>query len=168
VSLDNVISIAIPLVLVVVLFINTGGARPLRLGQLWITPAVAIVSIITGLVFQNYRALGAIDFALVGTAAVIGLTTGLLRAGTVKLWIDQSTGKLFSRTQSYALILFIILAGLRYTILVHNVVKFGPVQAQAVFYAAMVFALTMIISQRIGIFRRALVLLKHDKSLVQN
>ena len=79
-QLALILTIAIPLALVVALFVNTGPEKPLSVWQLAITPAVAIVTIGACLLLQQHPPFGTLAIAGMAAAAAIGLTTGTLRA----------------------------------------------------------------------------------------
>jgi hypothetical protein len=158
-AVATLVSVGVPLALVVLLFVNTGPEQPLRLRQLWITPVVAVLSISAALVWQRHGQFGPVAWGGFAAAAVVGLTTGTLRAGTVKMRIDQDTGQLLSRTTSYALVLFVGLLGFR--LITVGMPGDKPIAA---FDAALVFAMAMIVAQRLGIFRRAVRLLRQASS----
>jgi hypothetical protein len=151
------LTFAIPLALVVALFVRTGPERPLTLWQLAITPAVAVVTIAGSLMLQDRPSFGMIAWIGLGAAALVGLTTGTLRAGTVKMRIDPATGRLLTQTSSYAFILFAALFGIRF---VGAWTRGYETTSLALFDAALLFALAMIVAQRLGIFRRARILLR--------
>jgi hypothetical protein len=156
----TLLSMAIPMALVIALFVRTGREGPLRFGQLWITPAVAVLSIGTALLLQPHAPFERLIWVAFGVAGLIGLTTGTLRARSVLMRLDPVSGRVLTKTQSYAIALFAALFAFR--------VVTGPwlaadpaAQQRAIigFDATLVFALAMIVAQRIGIFRRATLML---------
>lgn len=155
-GIATLLTFAIPLALVVALFVQTGAERPLRLRQLLVTPAIAVATIVTSLALQRHPPFGAWALAGLATAVAVGLATGTLRAGTVRMRIDPATGALLTRTSSYAFILFAALFGIR---MVGQWTRGHEAVSLALFDAALLFALAMIVSQRLGIFRRARALL---------
>ena len=151
-TIGFVLSLAIPLALVVTLFLRTGPEQPLRVGQLWITPVVAVGSILAALILQPHPPFPTAVLVVGGVAVAIGLCTGTWRADTVKMRIDPATGTLLSQTASYAALLFVALLGLRFAGALA-----GPTHQQwsiGLFDAALLFAMAMIVAQRVGIFRR--------------
>lgn len=152
-NLGLILSLAIPIALVVALFLRTGPEKPLNLRQLWITPIIAVASIGAALVLQKHPPFGPLVLVGFMVAFAIGLTTGTLRAGTVRMRIDPETGTLLSQTASYAFVLFAALFGLRF------VGELGGAGAArwtiGLFDSALLFAMAMIVAQRLGIFRRA-------------
>ncbi|MDB5677908.1 CcdC protein domain-containing protein [Sphingomonas bacterium] len=156
------LTVAIPLALVIALFVTTGAEKPLTLWQLAITPTVAIATIGVCLVLQQHPPFGVP--AVVGMAApgAVGLMTGTLRAGTVRMRVDPVTGALLTQTSSYAFILFAALFGIRF---VGAWTRGHEATSLALFDAALLFALAMIVTQRLGIFRRARTLLRAEAPL---
>ncbi len=161
----EILSIIIPLVLVIALFVRTGREGPLRFDQLWITPAVAILSIGAALALQPHARFGMLAWIALGAAGPIGLTTGTLRARTVRMRLDPASGRVLTKTQSYAAALFAALFAFR--LLTGPWLGADPAMQQRAitgFDATLTFALAMIVAQRIGIFRRATLMLAGARS----
>ncbi|MBY0521233.1 MAG: DUF1453 family protein [Sphingomonas sp.] len=161
----GVLSIGIPLALVAALYVRTGREGPLRFDQLWLTPAVAVLSIATALALQPHAPFGALAWAALAIAALIGLTTGTLRARTVRMRFDPENGRVLTKTQSYAFALFAALFAFR--LLTGPWLAADPAAQQRAiigFDATLAFALAMIVAQRLGIFRRSTRLLAGARS----
>lgn len=151
-----IVAVGVPLLLVASLYIRTGREGPLRFDQLWITPVVAVLSIGAALALQQHAPFDPLAWAVLASAALVGLATGTLRAATVAMRLDPDSGQALSKTQSYAFALFAALFAFRF-VMGASMAGDPTMQQRAIvgFDAALVFALAMIVTQRIGIFRRA-------------
>lgn len=141
----------VPLIVIAVLYFRTSRSkpRPVSVNSLWIVPAIAVLGIGSALWFQPHPAFGIGAFAIFATALALGVGTGLLRARTLKLRRCEDTGKVLMETSSYAFLLLAALVLLRTAF--RNIS--GGLGIVAV-DASMLFALGMIVTQRITVWMR--------------
>jgi hypothetical protein len=148
---EQLLPYLVPLIVVVVLYFRTSRAkpRPVSINMLWIVPAIAVLGIGSALWFQPHPAFGIGAFAIFAAALMLGIGTGSLRARTLTLRRCEDTGKVLMETSSYAFILLAALVLLRTAF--RNVS--GGLGVVAI-DASMLFALGMIVTQRLTIWMR--------------
>jgi Protein of unknown function (DUF1453) len=141
----------VPVIVVVALFFRTrpGRARPVSVNSLWIVPLVAVLGIGTALVAQPHAAFGPGAYAIFAVALAFGIGTGTLRARTLTLRRCPDTGKVLMETSSFAFLLLLALFGLR-TLFRNMSGSLGLVAIDA----SLLFALGMIVTQRLTIWMR--------------
>ena len=126
-------------------------AQRLRPGLLWIAPLIAVLGIGAGLWFLPHPSPTPLNIAALAAALALGIGAGIARAHTVKLSRHPETGEVMSQTGSFAIVLLLVLVGVRYVL--RNEFS-GPHPAVIFITASMVFALAMIVTQRVATFRR--------------
>ena len=143
----------VPLIVVGVLFFRMRRmpARPVNISSLWIVPLIAVLAIGSGLWFMPHPVFKAIDYGIMAAAAILGIGTGVLRARTLTLRRCPDTGRVLMETSSFAFVLLVALIVVRLTF--RNIA--GSLGAVAV-DASMLFALGMVVTQRLTIWRRVL------------
>ena len=148
---QQVLPYVVPLIVIVVLYFRTSRAkpRPVSINSLWIVPAIALLGIGSALWFQPHPAFGVGAFAIFAVAVMLGIGTGALRARTLTLRRCEDTGKVLMETSSFAFVLLAALVLLRTAF--RNVS--GGLGIVAV-DASMLFALGMIVTQRLTIWWR--------------
>lgn len=136
-----------------------GKPRRLRLGTLWIIPAVVII--LAGVVFWEYPPSG-LDWLWVAMGLAAGGIIGWWRARLVEIGIDPESGKLSQRSSAGALIFLAVLVLVRW--LLRSAVMlggarwhFGAMLISDIFIAIAVGALSF---YRIEIYLRARRLLR--------
>ncbi len=141
----------VPLIVIVVLYFRTSRAKPRPVGVrwLWVVPTIALVGIGSALWFQPHPAFGPGAYAIFALAGATGVATGILRARTLRLRICEETGKVLMETSSYAFILLAALVLLRSAF--RNTASGLGVAAVD---ASLLFALGMIVTQRLTIWLR--------------
>ena len=146
----DILPYLVPLIVVGVLFIRMRRmpARPVNLAALWIVPLIAGIGIGTGLWFQPHPAFGVGAYLSLGVALTLGIATGFMRARTLTLRRCPDTGRVLMETSSLAFLLLIAL------VVVRSAFRgaAGSLGAVAV-DASMLFALGMIVTQRLTIWR---------------
>ena len=145
----------VPLILVGVLYfrMRTSPARPVNVAALWIVPTIAVLGIGTELWFQPHSAFGPLAYAALAAALTLGIGMGTVRARTLSLRRCPDTGRVLMETSSFAFILLVILVIIR-SALRNMAGSLGTVAIDA----SMLFALGMIVTQRLTIWRRMRVL----------
>lgn len=141
----------IPIIVVGVLLLRNrpGRARPVRVTALWIVPLIAALAIGSGLYFQPHPTFYAGAYATFAGALALGIATGNLRARTLTLRRCPDTGKVLAETSSLAFLLLAALMLLRMTFRQMSG-SLGVISIDA----SMLFALGMIATQRLTIWRR--------------
>jgi membrane protein CcdC involved in cytochrome C biogenesis len=141
----------IPFIVLGILFLRMrpGRARPVRIASLWIAPLVATLGIGSALWFQPHPAFHVGAYAIFAVGLALGIGTGVLRAHTLTLRRCPDTDKVLMETSSFAFILLAALVLLRMAF--RNMS--GSLGVVAV-DASMLFALGMIVTQRLTIWMR--------------
>jgi hypothetical protein len=113
----NLLQYAIPvLVISLVLFFrfrSMGKARPLRLERLWIVPAIYLALTLVLFWEMTPRGLG---WLWAGLAFVAGSAIGWYRGKAMKISVDPETHALNQVASPLAMLVIIVLIGLRYAI----------------------------------------------------
>ncbi len=141
----------IPIMVVGLLFLRNrpGRPRPVQVNALWIVPLIAVLAIGSGLYFQPHPTFYAGAYLTFGVALALGIATGNLRARTLTLRRCPDTGRVLAETSSFALALLAGLVLLRMTLRQMS----GSLGVIAI-DASMLFALGMIVTQRLMILSR--------------
>ena len=113
----NLLQYLIPaLVIGLVLFLRfraMGKARPLRLERLWIVPAIYLA--LTIFLFAEMTPHG-LGWLWAGLAFAVGGAIGWYRGAMMKIHVDPETHALNQTASPFALLVIVILIGLRYAI----------------------------------------------------
>ena len=152
-TLQTVLPILIPLVIVLALLRRAHTSRRLHVGRLWVTPVLVAASIGSGLYFLPHPALTPVSLAVFAAALGLGAMPGVLRARSIVLH-HSDEGHLMARTSSFAVLLLGVLIALRYAAS-HFAMGLGRDVATTAVDASMLFALAMVVCQRIAMWRRA-------------
>lgn len=149
---EQLLPYVIPLIVVGVLFFRMRRmpARPVNMTALWIVPLIAVLGIGSGLWFTPHPVFGPAAYAIMASAIVLGIGTGVMRARTLTLRRCPDTGRILMETSSFAFVLLVVLVLIRSAF--RNMA--GSLGAIAV-DASMLFALGMVVTQRLTIWQRA-------------
>ncbi|MBV9882487.1 MAG: DUF1453 family protein [Sphingomonadaceae bacterium] len=116
-SQPNLLQYLIPVVVIgLVLFLrfrSMGRARPLRLGLLWIVPAIYLV--LTIFLFAEMTPHG-LGWLWAGLAFVLGSVIGWYRGASMKIHVDPETQALNQASSPLALLFIVALIALRMAI----------------------------------------------------
>jgi hypothetical protein len=122
-----------------------------RTGALWVAPAIAVLFMGFGLWAMPHLDKTPLTFAALALGLALGIGAGIARAHTVKLSLHPETGEVMAQTGSYAILLLIVLFAVRYAARA----EFASGHPALVFIeASMLFALGMIVTQRLATWRR--------------
>ena len=147
----DIVPYVVPLVVVAILFFRMRRmpARPVNVATLWIVPLIAAAGIGMGLWFTPHPLFGPGAYAIMVSALILGIGTGLLRARTLVLRRCADTGRVLMETSTVTFVLLVAL------LLVRSAVRnmAGSMGAVAI-DASMLFALGMVVTQRVAIWRR--------------
>ncbi len=122
-----------------------------RTGWLWVAPVVATLAIGSGLWFMPHPALTPLTVLALAAGLAVGIGTGIARAHAVKLSLHPETGEVMAQTGSFAIVLLLVLIAVRYAARA----EFAAGHTALLFIeASMLFALGMIVTQRLATFRR--------------
>ena len=143
------------LVVLLLLYFRTRKPYRLRPRSLWITPLLATLLVASAVFIQPHEPFGVLAYAGFGVCIIVGTAIGLLRAHSINLWLDPASGQVMAKASSLALLLigavFVVRAVLREV--------FDPTgQNAAAINALLLFALAMIIAQRVVMWKRYRVL----------
>ncbi len=141
----------VPIIVVGILFLRNrpGRARPVRVAALWIVPLIATLGIASALYFQPHPTFYAGAYATFAVALALGIATGNLRARTLTLRRCPDTSRVLAETSSLAFLLLAALMLLRMTFRQMS----GDLGVIAI-DASMLFALGMIVTQRLTMWSR--------------
>lgn len=134
---------------------NLNRARPLRKRALLVLPIVYVLIVAATLWLRPPSALGWLCGA---GGVVLGALAGWQRARLMRLHVDGATGAVMMRQSPAALILLVVIVGLRRLFVPTEAVDLGaPMPAEALLAtdALLGFALGMIVAQRLELWRRA-------------
>jgi len=153
-SWQSLIPYLVPIIVVAVLWlrIRPGREVPITPERLWIIPLVATLGIGTALVMSPHHNYGPLQYVILILAVALGVTTGRWRAHTVTLRHDGQ--RVLMSTSSYAFVLLIAL------VIARQIARTEMETAHiaVAIDAPLVFALGMIITQRLTLWRRIRVL----------
>ena len=149
-TLQQSLTYLLPLIIVGILFLRVrpGTERPLKPGQLWIMPLVAGTMIAMGLWFSPHPDPTPLHILILIAALGAGVATGMARAHTISLRRDGD--RILAKTSSFAFILLVALVLIRQSARSYFASSAGALAIDA----SMLFALGMIITQRLTMWRR--------------
>jgi membrane protein CcdC involved in cytochrome C biogenesis len=149
-TLQQSLPYILPLIVVGILFLRVrpGTERHLKPAQLWIMPVVAGGMIAFGLYFSPHPDLTPLHVAILIAAVGAGIATGMARAHTVSLRRDGD--RIMAKTSSFAFLLLVALVLIRQSARSYFATSGGALAIDA----SMLFALGMIITQRLTMWRR--------------
>ena len=82
--------------------------RPLKLGQLWIVPAIYLLVVVASLIAQPPTLLG---WGMLAAGVAVGALLGWYRGKTVAIRVDPATGTLNQRTSPLGMLVLLVLVG---------------------------------------------------------
>ena len=82
--------------------------RPLKLGQLWIVPAIYLVVVAASLAARPPTAFG---WALLAAGTALGAAIGWWRGKTVSIHVDPATGMLSQKASPLGMLILLVLVG---------------------------------------------------------
>ena len=139
-----------PLVIVILLYFRTRRAYRVRAGGLVIAPLLVTAMIGSAIWFQPHEPFALPAYAGFGIAVLAGVGIGMLRARSIAMWRDES-GQVMAKASSLALLLLAVLFIARTAM--RQV--FDPAGTHvAVVDAFLLFALAMVLTQRLIIWQR--------------
>lgn len=148
----------VPLLVVALVLRRAGRARKVRLGRMWIRPA--IVAFVAGAALLVSPPHGVLVIAGFIAAALLGCGAGYLRARHLQLMIDPQTGELSSQATPIGTILVLVLFGARFGLkLVFPQLStpgHGHADAAIVQWTdvLLIFSVAMVIAQAVWIWQR--------------
>ena len=82
--------------------------RPLKLGQLWIVPAIYLLVVVASLIGRPPTPLG---WALLAAGTALGAVIGWWRGKTVAIHVDPATGTLGQKASPLGMLVLLVLVG---------------------------------------------------------
>ena len=153
---EQIIPLAvIPVVLVLVLLRNR-RPRVLRPRWMWVVPLLVLTGIGTGLYFTPHEPFGPAAYATFAAALAAGALVGWQRGRTVTIQ-KTSDGKLMAQASPFGLILIVglLLGRTALRSLMESQAAAWHVDAAVITDAFMLFAVGLVVAQRIEMFIRA-------------
>lgn len=124
----------------------------LRPGRMWISPTLLAGLVIVSIYAQPEISLGPSDFLIFTMTILLGIAGGIVRARTLKLAIDPADGSVLSYTDGVAIVLLTALIAVR--TYARTLAELSNVQLPVIADATMLFAVSMVIAQRLVTWRR--------------
>ena len=153
---DQVLPIAIPMAILVIILMRSRRPRRLHLNRMWIVPTLVVLGIGMGLYFTPHRPFGPWAYSAFTLALVLGGLAGWWRGRTIDIYRDAGTGQLMAMPSPLGLVLIVGLLVVRRgldTYLVSNADSWH-LNAVAVTDAFMLFAIGLVVVQRIEMYIR--------------
>ena len=152
---QQIMPYAIPLVIFAVLAIRRRKAPPrhLRHDRLWVVPIIFGLLIAFGLYFTPHGIFDRGSYALLVVAGVAGAGVGWVRAHSVDLHLHPDDGRIMMATGNLATLVLLVLFLVRS--LARNWALSAHVDLGLVTDMSMVFALGLILAQRVELWRRS-------------
>ena len=149
-TLKDALPYLLPVIVGGVLFLRVrpGTERHLKPAQLWIMPIIAGAMIAFGLYYSPHPDLTPLHIAILIAATGAGVATGMARAHTITLRRDGD--RILAKTSSFAFLLLVALVLIRQSARSYFATSGGALAIDA----SMLFALGMIITQRLTMWRR--------------
>jgi hypothetical protein len=146
----QIMPIVIPLAVFALIALRARRERPLHPGRLWIAPLIAVPLIGLGLYFTPHPTFAPLDYLIFGAAGAAGLAFGWWRAHATVLRHDPDSGRIMASQSNLAMAVlagdFLLRVGARQA-LGGNAALVGD--------ASMLFALGMVVTLRLALWRRA-------------
>lgn len=155
-SPQQILPIAIPIAVLAIILMRNRRPRPLNLHLMWIVPLLVIVGIGMGLYFTPHEPFGVWAYVGFALALVLGGVAGWWRGRTIDIHRDTETGRLMAKPSPLGLILIVGLLIARRSLdayLIANA-EAWHLNAVAVTDAFMLFAVGLVVVQRIEMFVR--------------
>ena len=153
---QQILPIVIPIAILAIFLMRNRRPRPLNLHLMWIVPLLVIVGIGMGLYFTPHEPFGPWAYAGFALALVLGGAAGWWRGRTIDIHRDAETGRLMAQPSPLGLILIVGLLVVRRSLdayLIANA-EAWHLNAVAVTDAFMLFAVGLVVVQRIEMFVR--------------
>lgn len=157
-DLPRILPFAIPLIVVAVILLRARKPKRINPRKLWIGPVFATLGIGMGLWFTPHPPFGIVHYIAMALGIGLGIAAGSARAHTLGLSRDPATGDVMAKASPMALLIIIVLVGTRTA--VRQLGSSGPGAAASAVWAAtlidasMLFALALLISQQVMLWRR--------------
>ena len=160
-DLPRLLPILIPLLVIAVVLLRTRRQQRIRPGRLWIAPLLITIGIGMGLYFQPHPQFGLAQYAVMALGAGLGVAAGMARAHTLRLSREPGSDVVLAQASPVAVLVIIALLGARMAVREGSGVDMagnpGLVPAlwpATIIDASMLFALVMIVTQRVVLWRR--------------
>lgn len=153
---QQILPIVIPIAILAIFLMRNRRPRPLNLHLMWIVPLLVIVGIGMGLYFTPHEPFGPWAYAGFAFALILGGLAGWWRGRTIDIHRDAESGRLMAQPSPLGLILIVGLLVVRRSLdayLIANA-EAWHLNAVAVTDAFMLFAVGLVVVQRIEMFVR--------------
>lgn len=155
-NLEQILPIVIPVAVLAIILMRTRRPRPLNLHLMWIVPLLVIVGIGMGLYFTPHEPFGAWAYAGFAFALGLGGLAGWWRGKTIDIHRDAETGRLMAQPSPLGLVLIVGLLIARRSLDSYLIAhaEAWHLNAVAITDAFMLFAVGLVVAQRIEMFLR--------------
>ena len=153
---QQILPIVIPIAVLAIILMRNRRPRPLKLHLMWIVPLLVILSVGTGLYFMPHAPFGIWTYLAFSFALAIGALAGWWRGRTVDIHRDAESGRLMAKPSPLGLILIIGLFVIRRgaDAYLNANAEAWHLNVAAVTEAFMLFAVGLVVAQRIEMFVR--------------
>ena len=154
---EQVLPVAIPLAILVIFLMRNRRPRPLSPQLMWILPLLVVVGIGMGLWFTPHDPFGPYAYAGFALALALGALAGWWRGKTIDIHRDPETGRLMAQPSPVGLILIagLLVARSALRAWLEGNAATMHLNAVAVTDAFMLFAVGLVVAQRVEMFLRA-------------
>lgn len=153
---QQILPIVIPIAILALVVMRNRRPRPLNLHLMWIVPLLVVLGIGMGLYFTPHEPFGVWAYAGFVFALGLGGVAGWWRGRTIDIHRDAETGRLMAKPSPLGLMLIVVLLVARRSLdmyLLSNA-EAWHLNAVAVTDAFMLFAVGLVVVQRIEMFVR--------------
>ena len=137
---------------------------PLRLQWMWVMPVLMTALIVTGLIYIPHDPFGPVAYVSLVAALGLGLYAGWWRGKTIRVERDAQTGQLMAQASPFGLLLIVALLAVRFGLreLLEGHAEAWHLNLGAITDGFLLFAMGLIIGQRVELFIRARKLLQPE------
>jgi hypothetical protein len=160
-DLPRLLPILIPLAVLAVVLLRARRQQRIRASRLWIAPLFAALAIGSGLYFQPHPLFGLAQYAIMAVGAGLGIAAGMARAHTLRLSREAGSDVVLAQASPVAVLVIIVLLGTRMAMrqgsgidMAGNPALVPGLWPATIIDASMLFALVMIVIQRVVLWRR--------------
>lgn len=154
-DLSTILPIAIPLTIAAILILKPKREKPLDPNRLWIVPVVVTSLISMGLAFTPHDPFGPVAYLGFVIAAGLGGLAGWWRAKTVQMRYDPEADRVMAKASNFAVLVLVALMALRSALRLWLEGADLGVNIGAVTDAFLIFAIGLVVGQRVEMWVRA-------------
>lgn len=152
-DMEAILPVVIPAIVIGLQLLRRGRPVPVDPRRLWLLPAFLVPFLCAGLYFQPHAPYTPGAYVGMALALAIGIAVGVVRGRSVRLYDDG--GRLMMQPTSLDLLVFAALFAVRYLVHLWAERTGAGLDPGTFTHALILFALGMILTRRMIIWRRA-------------